>query len=25
MDMTHLKDLAPAPAAPNNLVAGEFA
>jgi transposase-like protein len=25
MDMSHLKDLAPAPAAPNNLVAGEFA
>ena len=25
MDMSHFKDLAPAPAAPNNLVAGEFA
>jgi transposase-like protein len=25
LDMTHLKDLAPAPEAPNNLVSGEFA
>jgi putative transposase len=25
MDMSHLKDLAPAPEAPNNLVSGEFA
>jgi transposase-like protein len=25
MDMSHIKDLAPAPAAPQNLVAGEFA
>jgi putative transposase len=25
MDMTHIKDLAAAPAAPNNLVAGQFA